>query len=92
MGDKKVETFNVTVDDGKGGTVDQLVTVTITGTNDDPVITSEAVTQEILQGSAGLTSITLFDASATDADDGNKLTYSLVDAREYFIISKTTGE
>ena len=28
------ESFTVTIDDGQGGTVDQLVTVTVTGTND----------------------------------------------------------
>ena len=32
----------VTVDDGHGGTAQQTVTVTITGTNDDPTITSSA--------------------------------------------------
>ena len=35
------ETFTVTIDDGNGGTVDQIVTVVITGTNDTAVITSE---------------------------------------------------
>ena len=38
-GQTATETFTVTIDDGNGGTVDQLVTVTITGTNDDPTIT-----------------------------------------------------
>jgi VCBS repeat-containing protein len=38
QGEKAVETFTVTIDDGKGSTVDQLVTVTITGTNDRPTI------------------------------------------------------
>ncbi|WP_043626929.1 VCBS domain-containing protein, partial [Ensifer sp. ZNC0028] len=34
------QTYDVTVDDGKGGTATQTVTITITGTNDAPVITS----------------------------------------------------
>jgi VCBS repeat-containing protein len=38
QGEKAVETFTVTIDDGNGSTVDQLVTVTITGTNDLPTI------------------------------------------------------
>ena len=32
----------VTVDDGHGGSADQTVTITITGTNDAPVISSAA--------------------------------------------------
>ena len=32
--------MRVTVADGKGGTVDQVVTVTVTGTNDQPTITA----------------------------------------------------
>jgi VCBS repeat-containing protein len=36
------ETFTVTINDGHGGTVDQLVTVTITGTNDAPVLNAAA--------------------------------------------------
>ena len=38
-GETATEKFTVTIDDGKGGTVDQLVTVTVTGTNDKPTIT-----------------------------------------------------
>ena len=38
-GETATETFTVTIDDGHGGTVDQLVTVTVTGTNDGPTIT-----------------------------------------------------
>ena len=39
LGQTATESFTVTIDDGNGGTVDQLVTVTITGTNDAPTIT-----------------------------------------------------
>ena len=38
-GEQVTEKFTVTIDDGEGGTVDQVVEVTITGTNDDPTIT-----------------------------------------------------
>lgn len=37
-GQTKVETFSITLNDGNGGTVDRLITVTITGTNDTPQI------------------------------------------------------
>ncbi|MBD9498137.1 type I secretion C-terminal target domain-containing protein, partial [Ensifer sp. ENS02] len=40
-GQKLTQTYDVTVDDGKGGTATQTVTITITGTNDAPVITSD---------------------------------------------------
>ncbi|MGX5844400.1 VCBS domain-containing protein, partial [Mesorhizobium sp. ArgA1] len=39
QGQTATEKFTVTIDDGHGGTVSQLVTVTITGTNDAPNIT-----------------------------------------------------
>ena len=49
-GQTATETFTVTIDDGNGGTVDQLVTVTVTGTNDAPTISaadaSGAVTED----------------------------------------------
>ncbi len=37
-GQTVTENFTVTISDGQGGTVDQLVTVTITGTNDAPTL------------------------------------------------------
>ena len=40
VGQTATENFTVTVDDGHGGTVDQIVTVTVTGTNDAPTITA----------------------------------------------------
>ncbi|QWE11722.1 VCBS domain-containing protein, partial [Polynucleobacter sp. AP-Titi-500A-B4] len=36
----KEETFTITLDDGNGGTVDRTITITITGTNDKPEITT----------------------------------------------------
>src|SRR6476661_2153028 len=41
-GESHNETFTVRVSDGQGGSADQVVTVTVTGTNDAPVITSSA--------------------------------------------------
>ncbi|HET9716230.1 MAG TPA: VCBS domain-containing protein [Pseudolabrys sp.] len=38
-GETVQEKFTVTIDDGHGGSVDQVVTVTITGTNDEPTVT-----------------------------------------------------
>src|SRR5258705_204756 len=39
LGQTATEKFTVTISDGQGGTVDQVVEVTITGTNDNPTIT-----------------------------------------------------
>ena len=38
VGERGTETFTVTVDDGRGGTATQTITVNLTGTNDAPVI------------------------------------------------------
>ncbi|MFZ2090616.1 MAG: VCBS domain-containing protein, partial [Pseudolabrys sp.] len=44
-GQKLTQIYTVTVNDGHtGGTVDQLVTVTITGTNDNPTVSATATT------------------------------------------------
>lgn len=43
-GQTKVESFTVTLDDQNGGVVTQQVDVTVTGTNDGPVITAEDLT------------------------------------------------
>src|SRR5438477_305610 len=40
----KVETFTIALDDGNGGTVDRTISVTISGTNDAPVVASTDVT------------------------------------------------
>ncbi|RAU19967.1 type I secretion protein, partial [Paramagnetospirillum kuznetsovii] len=42
-GETKTETFTVTLDDGNGGTVDQTVSVVITGTNDAAVLGSATI-------------------------------------------------
>jgi VCBS repeat-containing protein len=44
-------TYTVQVDDGHGGVVSQPVTITVTGTNDTPVITSSAQTGTIAERS-----------------------------------------
>ena len=72
-GQTLTQTYTVTVNDGKGGTVEQPVTITITGTNDAPTIAATtdvagAVT-EIADGAAGENSNTLTDTgSFTIAD------------------------
>jgi len=50
-GQSITETFTVTLDDGNGGTVEQIVTITIKGSNDVPVITALDVAGMITEGS-----------------------------------------
>ena len=67
------QNYTITVSDGNGGSVDQQVTVTITGSNDAPTIraatdVSGAVT-EIADGASGENTTTLSDSgSFTIAD------------------------
>ena len=39
-GQTATESFTVTISDGQGGTVDQAITITVTGTNEAPTITA----------------------------------------------------
>ncbi len=51
VGDSATESFTVTIADGEtGGTVDQTVTVTVTGTNDAPVVAVVDVTGAVAEG------------------------------------------
>ncbi len=73
VGQTLTQTYTVTVDDGEGGTVDQQVTITLTGTNDAPTISSatdvSGTVTEIVDGGAGENSNTLTDSgSFTIAD------------------------
>ena len=60
------ETFTVTISDGQGGTVDQLVTVTITGTNDAPTISAAVATGDVTEDA---TTPTLSDSGTITFDD-----------------------
>ena len=79
-GETMVQTYTVTVDDKNGGTATQDVVITLTGTNDDPTITSGAQTgaaTEIADGAAGENAtthqnsgtITFADVDLTDTHD-----------------------
>lgn len=84
-GEIATDTFNYTVDDGQGGTDIATVTVTITGTNDAPVLTASDATigENITSIDAGI--------SATDIDSAT-LTFGItgVDAA-LFNIDAVTG-
>ncbi|PSS60409.1 hypothetical protein C6558_32680, partial [Ensifer sp. NM-2] len=74
-GQTLTQKYDVTVDDGHGGTAVQTVTITITGTNDVPVITSAVQSgsvTEIADGVAG-------ENATTHAQNG-AVTFADVDA------------
>jgi len=74
VGEVLTQSYTVTVDDGNGGTVDQVVTVTITGTNDAPVV--QDVTGTAMEDGAPVT--VAFSADDADSDDdASSLTYTL---------------
>ncbi|MFB2729508.1 VCBS domain-containing protein, partial [Shewanella mangrovisoli] len=77
--------FTVRVTDDKGAWVDQVVTITIVGTNDSPVITNDSVTSgSVVEAGnedngttvAGTPTAT-GQLSATDVDDGATQTWSV---------------
>ncbi|WP_035533691.1 VCBS domain-containing protein, partial [Hoeflea sp. BAL378] len=49
LNETKVETFTLTLSDGRGGTVERTISVTITGTNDVPLVASEDVTGAVTE-------------------------------------------
>ena len=69
-GETVTETFTVTVSDGNGGTVDQTVTVVITGANDAPTLTTGAVDVAVNEAS---------DASAQDLSSSGTITFADLD-------------
>ncbi|WP_042064392.1 VCBS domain-containing protein [Acinetobacter tjernbergiae] len=70
------ETFTVTVSDQHGGTVDQVITIAITGNNDAPTITSGSIVS-VDEGAASAGAV-VYTTVATDIDQNDVITsYSL---------------
>jgi len=79
-GETATESFKVTISDGKGGSVEETVTVTVTGTNDDPTITAAgtdalgAVTEDAATptlsdtGTIAFNDVDLIDVHSTSVD------------------------
>ncbi|MCL1062323.1 retention module-containing protein, partial [Shewanella benthica] len=90
------EEFWVTVTDEFGGTDTQLVTITILGTNDSPVITSSLgdASGAVAEVDDPQTASTTGILTATDVDDGASLIWSGDDtsALGSFVIDPNTGE
>ncbi|RWB71506.1 MAG: adhesin [Mesorhizobium sp.] len=67
-GQSVVEHYTVTVDDGHGGTVDQVVAITITGTNDNPTMSATATGSVTEDTPAGATETASGTVSFADVD------------------------
>src|SRR5206468_3399135 len=75
----RVESFTITLDDGNGGLITKQIDVTITGTNDAPVITAQdlvgAVTEQI--------------TPVGNLTDSGVITFSDVDLTDVHLVSPT---
>ncbi|MEB5966784.1 VCBS domain-containing protein, partial [Comamonas testosteroni] len=100
-GQKVTDSITVTVDDGHGGKATQVVTVTITGSNDAPTISGAstgAVTEDAAQSSIS-GQLTKTDVDATDThtwsvNNGGKGTYGTfaVDSTGKWTYSLNNGD
>ncbi|MBL0720946.1 VCBS domain-containing protein, partial [Piscinibacter sp. Jin2] len=75
VGETASETFTITADDGNGGMASQVVTVTVTGTNDQPTVTAfsdGAVTEDATSPELSTT----VSANFSDIDTRDVLSYS----------------
>ena len=68
VGQTLTQSYTLRVDDGHGGTVDQVVQVTLTGSNDAPIITSNQANRTLTEGGAASTTgvMTFGDVDLTD--------------------------
>ncbi|MBL0422810.1 VCBS domain-containing protein, partial [Ramlibacter sp. AW1] len=80
-GQPKVETFTFTISDGNGGTVERTVSVTITGTNDGPIVAAEDVTG----------AVTELVTPASNLTDSGTISFSDVDLTDVHSVSAVTA-
>ena len=71
--------YDVTIDDGAGGTDTATVSITITGSNDAPVITSSAVDAALVE-----------PVAPADLSAGGTIAFSDADAGDTHVVSATT--
>jgi VCBS repeat-containing protein len=82
-----IQTYDVTIDDGHGGTATETVTVTLNGTNDAPTLAATA-SASINENATAVTTVV-----ALDADDTAVLTYSIVGGADAGLFNlASTGE
>ena len=90
-GETRVQQYTVTVDDGNGGTVDQIVNVTITGTNDVPTITNAASSGIVVEdGAAAVSGVIAF--ADVDLRDAHTITSSANGANYLGVFTATVDD
>ena len=82
-GQTKVESFTVTVDDGHGGVVTKQVDVTITGTNDAPIVAATAATGAVTEQGTPAGNLTSTGSIGFTDVDLDRCPYRLFDCRWY---------
>ena len=89
-GETTTVSFDVTIDDGQGGTSTKTVTVNITGSNDNPTIT--AITGSVQTENLAKEGDDVASFSASDVDS-KTITYSITsgNTNNYFEINTSTG-
>ncbi len=91
LGETATETFTVFVDDGRGGVVTRPITVTITGTNDEPELTITGSGQDVVED--GTQSVTgTFGVADPDSDAGTDQTFHIDSANDGKGTDGTRGE
>ncbi|MGF1764431.1 retention module-containing protein [Aliivibrio kagoshimensis] len=90
-GEKQTDVFEMVVTDGEGGSDTQTITITVTGTNDDPVIDGGNDRGEVVEDGKLIATDTL---TVTD-DSGDSHTWSLIGdtSSKYgsIVVGATTG-
>ena len=79
-GETKEETFTFSLLDGQGGSVERTITITITGTNDAPILTVDA--------EGGVTE----DADSTTLSDSGTLSFTDVDVTDTHAVTASYNE
>jgi VCBS repeat-containing protein len=82
-----VQSYNVTIADGHGGTLVQTVTVTITGANDAPVITSLPFAASVNEHGPGLS----FAPTFTDPDLLDQQTFTVNTTGTHGLVANIQG-
>ena len=85
-GDSVTESFTVQVIDDQGGTDSDVITVTISGENDGPVISGTPII------SADEDAAYSFIPTGVDVDNDDTLTYSIENMPHWAIFNSNTGE
>ena len=86
-GQTKAETFSITLNDGNSGTVDRLISMTVTGTNDGPTVVAPLADVTVDEDAADLT----ISLAGVFADIDSSLTYSAVSNNGALVTASVVG-